>query len=186
MSNPGIIQLPIWNSANVQVEGADGKISSQAIPYLPQAQFNTLIQQVQQKLAAVAGTGGAPANIYGPLNLNGQPITGVSTSSPPAADEALSYSSAQGLFEAFGAVQKPTATYTTATTDGMILASGTFTVTLPTKGMQVNQEIKVMNIGGGTITVSCSAGINGGTTASLATGFNGKTFKWSGQKYYAF
>ena len=118
--------------------------------------------------------------------MSSNPITGVTNSSPPAADEALSYGSAQQYFASFGNVQKPVADYSALSTDGLIVANGTFTVALPTTGMVANQGIRITNSGSGTITMSSASNINGAATFVNSTQYQGNTFVWDGSTWWTF
>jgi hypothetical protein len=68
-----------------------------------------------------------------------------------------------------GAQSTKTGTYTIVSTDEVILASGTFTVTLLTAVGRAGQQFTIKNTGSGTITVATTSSqtIDGSTTFSL-------------------
>ena len=71
-----------------------------------------------------------------------------------------------------GAVIK-TAPYTANTSDIIILANGTFTVTLPTPVGATGRFYTVKNTGTGTVTVATTAGtIDGGATAVITVQYS--------------
>ena len=77
------------------------------------------------------------------------------------------------------------ATYQTTLADFLILASGSFTVTLLTSGVPVGQTYVVKNTGSGTITVVGQTGnIDGAASISLATQYQAATLTFDGANWW--
>jgi hypothetical protein len=79
-----------------------------------------------------------------------------------------------------------TAAYSATSANYTILANGTFTVTIPTSGLNVGQMLVVKNIGTGTITVSAGGTVNidGATTQPLASQYGVLRLHWNGAQWW--
>ena len=134
-NTPSFVQNPTWQSVRVQTVDQFGEVSPQSVDLLPQNQFNLYLRSIQNAIQSVTGSGGNQANIQGPLSLNSNPITGVTNSSPPASDEALSYGTAQSLYSTLRQALKVVySNYAIQPADGTILVdatAGPVTLTLP-------------------------------------------------------
>ena len=87
-----------------------------------------------------------------------------------------------------GAVAGKTANYSMATTDGIILASGTITITLPNAAAagEAGRQYAVTNTGTGTVTVNTAGGnINGAASETLAAG-HGHVYVSDGANWWVF
>lgn len=77
-----------------------------------------------------------------------------------------------------------TATYSANLSDSIILASGTFTVTLPSPSLAKNKRFTIKNTGAGTITVvGITGNIDGGASTTIATTAS-KEFVSDGTNYW--
>jgi hypothetical protein len=81
-------------------------------------------------------------------------------------------------------ISTKTSAYSATNQDHTILANGTFTVTLSGSGLMVGHLYTVKNIGTGTITVSASAGIDGGTSQALSTQYQTLKVQWDGTQFW--
>jgi uncharacterized protein (TIGR02217 family) len=79
-----------------------------------------------------------------------------------------------------------TANYTPTAKDYAINCNGTFTVTLPTTGIQTNQMYRIKNIGTGVITVSSSVNIDGSTSFTLNTQYQSIDVQWDGTQWWIY
>jgi hypothetical protein len=88
---------------------------------------------------------------------------------------------------AFALVTK-TANYTMAALDGIILANGTFAITLPDVTLAdvvIGKRFTVKNIGTGTVTISPAAGtIDGAATFTLLTQYSSVDFVTDGTNWF--
>jgi hypothetical protein len=185
--SPPFAGNPIWTPLTVQVVDQYGNVSPQDIQILPQTNFDSYLQRITQALAGVTGFQGQPANINGDLSMNGNTISGLTNSSPPGADEALTVATAEQLFDTRGLVAVSSA-YTAPTTVRTIIAIGTFTVSLTTSGLEVDQTYRIKNAGTGTITVQAlgSAQIDGAGSYQLTSQYQFAEFVWDGSNLWRF
>ena len=184
-------QLPFlsWSTVNVQTVDSSGNVSPQAIPVLQQNQTNSLIQQMQQNILSVTGQGGNGSNVHGPMSLNGNTISDITNSSPPSSSEALSYGTAQGMYQAWRqSIKTVTANYTASTSDGTILvnaAGGAVTITLPgPSGVEAYvYVVKKVDSSSNHVTVS-SANTATGTAATIdGAATNVLSTQWAKAQY---
>ena len=79
-------------------------------------------------------------------------------------------------------------TYNAADTDhSIVCTSGSFTVTLPTTDLDVDQDFRVKNMGSGLITVSAGGTLIDKYTSYLLGPWNASaTFTWSGSQFFVF
>lgn len=187
---------PIWSSVSVQTTGPDGKPTTQTIPFLSQTQFDAYMQRITTQLAKVSGFQGQQANITGPLDLNSNKLTGITNSSPPAADEALSYQTAQAMYQTWRQAGTTESTsYKATSSDGTILANaaqGAMTVTLPAPDsvawyvfvvMKIDSSGNAVTVASANTTKGQAAKINGGSTATLAAQYNKGVYQSTGAGY---
>lgn len=167
---------PIWQPLTVQAIDPYGNVSPQSIQILPQTNFDSYLAKINQSLAGVTGFNGQPANINGPLSVNSNPVTGVTNSSPPAADEALSYGTAQGLFSTFRqAIKTVSGSYSVQEGDGTILVdatAGPVVLVLPDATTVSGKIWIIMKIdaSGNSVSLATVAGqtVSGPTTSTAA------------------
>jgi hypothetical protein len=84
------------------------------------------------------------------------------------------------------AIVTKTSAYTATQSDHTINCNGNFTVTLPTTNIKIGQEFYIKNVGGGSNSVSCSAGIDGGTSVNINSRYSSVTVQWDGTQYWIY
>ena len=83
-------------------------------------------------------------------------------------------------------IQTQVTTYLATEFDHTINCNGTFTLTLPTTGIQTGQEYYIKNIGTGVITVSSSVNIDFSTSLALNTQGQSVTVQWDGTQWWIY
>jgi hypothetical protein len=191
------VQDPIWDDATVQAQDKFGNIVPRQIDILPKSQFNTFIRNIQNAIQQVTGAGGNPASIQGPLSLNGNPITNVTNSSPPASNEALSAGTAASLYSTFRqTIKTVSGTYQSTSSDGTLKGDATaasFTITLPPPDtvtgyifpvIKVDSSAHAVTVASANTSSGTAAQINGAATNVLSTQYAKAQYQSDGQNYF--
>lgn len=108
-------------------------------------------------------------------------IARIGTGSPSA----LNYLRGDGAWSVIAATTAKSATYSAVAGD-FVLATGTFTVTLPAAASNTNAEINVKNVSTGVITIGRTGAdtIDGATSQSLATQYQSMTLVSDGTNWW--